>query len=89
MQRHANDWRGQIDEPVGQNRGHPQKEHVVEQAVTVLLDVPGPFARFLWPKVSDETAPDQIGERIAECGAQRRAEANEKQCDGEFVQESK
>lgn len=64
MERHANDRRGQIDEPVGQDRCHPQKEHVVEQAVTVLLDVAGPFARLLWPKVSDETASDQIGEGI-------------------------
>lgn len=47
-----------------------------------------PFAGLLRPEVSDEASSHQIGQRIAEGGAQRRAEADEEQGDGELVQES-
>lgn len=47
-----------------------------------------PFACLLWPEVSDEAASHQIGQCVAERGAQRRTEADQEQGYGELVQES-
>lgn len=71
MQWHSNYRRCQIDEPIGQDRCHAQKEHIVEETVPVLLHMPRPFTRLLWPKVSNQPSSDQVGKRIAQRGAQR------------------
>lgn len=54
----------------------------------MLVDLGGPVAGLRREVVLDEASADQLGQQVAEGGAQRRAEADQREGDREVVQEA-
>lgn len=85
---HANHGRHQVDEPVGEDGRHAQKQHVVEEIRLVLLNLRTPLLRALRKEALDQPPARHLGQQVAQRRPERRAEADERQCDGKVEQEA-
>ena len=70
---HVDDRRGDVDEPVGQERRDAQEDDVERQVLVVLGDLFGPLLDALGEVALNERPAEAVGKQIAERRADRGA----------------
>ena len=87
-QRNVENRRADVDEPIGQDGCDAEKDHEPNQTVRVRLNLVLPFGDLRAEVFQEQMPAEELREEITKAGAQRRAQAHEKQGQRKRVEES-